>query len=209
MCKVIKTIFLEGRTVVFSSILFLFYFLPITLAIYFLVPSKLKNPVLFIMSLVFYSWGEPVYVFLMLFATVFNYACGLLLGHLQTKFQKALQQIVLAVAIIADLSVLCFFKYASFFADNVNGWFGLHITVLKLALPIGISFYTFHMLTYVVDIYRQDAKPQRNLVTFGTYITMFPQLMAGPIIKYHVIMHELTDRKTNFRCFQKESAVLR
>ncbi len=192
----------EKRIVVFSSILFLFYFLPITLILYYIVPFRYKNAALFLVSLVFYSWGEPTYIFLMLATTLYNYGCGLLLG----KFQKenrplSYQRAVVAAAVVGDLSVLGFFKYGNFITGNIASLLHLDISVMNIALPIGISFYTFQALSYVIDVYRKQASAQKNFISFGTYITMFPQLIAGPIVRYNSIAYELSNRRHNMRLF--------
>ena len=179
---------------VFSSVLFLFRFLPIFMICYFLVPRKMKNLVLFLGSLVFYAWGEPVYIFLMLFSTISDYVWGRLIEEYRGKDHS---RIFLLCSIGINLFILGFFKYADFLLQTVNTVFGTSIPLLKLPLPIGISFYTFQTMSYVIDVYRRDTKAQRNILQFGVYVTMFPQLIAGPILKYHQVERYLQDRRTD------------
>ncbi len=177
---------------VFSSILFLFRFLPIFMMIYFLAPGRVKNLVLFLGSLIFYAWGEPVYVVLMLFSTVSDYIHGRLIGSRRgTKLAKGL--LVSSVAI--NLLLLGFFKYADFLIQSINAACGLSIPLLELGLPIGISFYTFQTMSYTIDVYRGEAKVQKNLLDFGVFVAMFPQLIAGPIVKYRQVEEQLHRRK--------------
>ena len=178
---------------VFSSVLFLFRFLPIFMICYFLVPRKMKNLVLFLGSLVFYAWGEPVYIFLMLFSTISDYVWGRLIEEYRGKDHS---RIFLLCSIVINLFILGFFKYADFLMQTVNTVFGTSIPLLKLPLPIGISFYTFQTMSYVIDVYRGDTKAQRNILQFGVYVTMFPQLIAGPIVKYHDVEQEIDSRRT-------------
>lgn len=179
---------------VFSSVLFLFRFLPIFMICYFLVPRKMKNLVLFLGSLVFYAWGEPVYIFLMLFSTISDYVWGRLIEEYRGKDHS---RIFLLCSIGINLFILGFFKYADFLLQTVNTVVGTSIPLLKLSLPIGISFYTFQTMSYVIDVYRGDTKAQRNILQFGVYVTMFPQLIAGPILKYHQVERYLQDRRTD------------
>ena len=179
---------------VFSSVLFLFRFLPIFMICYFLVPRKMKNLVLFLGSLVFYAWGEPIYIFLMLFSTISDYVWGRLIEEYRGKDHS---RIFLLCSIVINLFILGFFKYADFLMQTVNTVFGTSIPLLKLPLPIGISFYTFQTMSYVIDVYRGDTKAQRNILQFGVYVTMFPQLIAGPILKYHQVERYLQDRRTD------------
>ena len=179
---------------VFSSVLFLFRFLPIFMICYFLVPRKMKNLVLFLGSLVFYAWGEPVYIFLMLFSTISDYVWGRLIEEYRGKDRS---RIFLLCSIVINLFILGFFKYVDFLMQTVNAVFGTSIPFLNLPLPIGISFYTFQTMSYVIDVYRGDTKAQRNILQFGVYVTMFPQLIAGPILKYHQVERYLQDRRTD------------
>lgn len=175
---------------IFSSIVFLFMFLPAVLILYRIIPEKMHNGFLLAASLIFYAWGEPVYVLLMIFSIVFNYTMGL-----QLEREKG-RAAVLAVCIIVNIGMLCVFKYTDFAIENINRITGLSIDSLKLALPIGISFYTFQVLSYIIDVYRGAVAIQRNIVDFGMYITFFPQLIAGPIVRYKDIQGQL--KKRNF-----------
>ncbi len=179
----------------FSSIPFLYYFLPIVLILYFAVPKQLKNAVLMVFSLVFYAWGEPVYVALMAVTILIGYVCGLLIEKWRGT-AAAKWTMIISVAI--DLAFLGYFKYADFFIDNFNAVTGLSVPLLRIALPIGISFYTFQILSYTVDVYRGDAAAQRNPVNLAAYITMFPQLIAGPIVRYSDIEVQLRERTHSF-----------
>ena len=177
---------------VFSSILFLFRFLPIFMMIYFLAPGRVKNLVLFLGSLIFYAWGEPVYVVLMLFSTVSDYVHGRLIGAKRgTKAAKWL----LVSSIVINLLLLGFFKYADFAIGTINYLTGMSIPLLELGLPIGISFYTFQTMSYTIDVYRGEAKVQKNILDFGVFVTMFPQLIAGPIVKYRQVEEQMNQRK--------------
>ena len=180
---------------VFSSIPFLFFFLPIVLICYYLVPFKLKNYVLLVFSLIFYAWGEPVYIILMIFSCLLNYFYALY--HDKVKNRKLL----FILCIVANLLILGFFKYADFLIDIINSIFRLNINPLKLALPIGISFFTFQTMSYSIDVYRSSVVPERNFFYFTTYVSMFPQLIAGPIVRYETISKELYKRDINFNNF--------
>ena len=179
---------------VFSSLLFLFRFLPVFMICYFLVPRKMKNLVLFLGSLVFYAWGEPVYIFLMLFSTISDFVWGRLIEDYR---EKGSSRIFLLCSIVINLFLLGFFKYADFLLQTVNSIFGTSLPLMHLPLPIGISFYTFQTMSYVIDVYRGDVKAQRNILQFGVYVTMFPQLIAGPILKYHQVEKYLKDRRVD------------
>lgn len=180
---------------VFSSLLFLFRFLPIVLILYFIAPKKYRNAVLFFSSLFFYAWGEPIYVCLMLFSTVVDYTHGRLVHYFLEKDKRKYAACAVASSMVINLLLLGFFKYADFFILNVNHLFGLQIKALNLALPIGISFYTFQTMSYTIDIFRGQAKVQRNIISFGAYVALFPQLIAGPIVQYKTISEELAERK--------------
>ncbi|MGM9549753.1 MAG: MBOAT family O-acyltransferase [Faecousia sp.] len=177
---------------VFSSIPFLYYFLPAVLAVYFLVPRKGKNAVLLIASLFFYGWGEPKLVFLMVFTIVLFYVCGLAIARAKDGRWK---KTWLIVSVVISVGLLGIFKYADFFIGSLNAVTGLRVPLLKLALPIGISFYTFQCLSYTVDVYRGSVPPQKNPISFGAYVALFPQLIAGPIVRYADIARELESRK--------------
>ena len=183
---------------VFSSLTFLFGFLPCVLAVYFLAPNKAKNAILFAFSLLFYAWGEPVYVGLMLFSTALDYTCGRAVERYRGT-PKA--KIGLLVSVVVNLSLLCFFKYTDFLIGTVNDIFGSSIPLLNLPLPIGISFYTFQTMSYTIDVYRGEAKAQRNILSFGAYVSLFPQLIAGPIVRYQTIADQLNGRVHSFDKF--------
>ncbi len=182
----------------FSGIPFLFYFLPVVLILYFIAPKKLKNTVLLLSSLVFYGWGEPKYVILMVASIAIGYISGLLI---EATNKNWLKKLFLFVSVGSDLGFLGYFKYADFFIDNFNTLTGMSLPLLKIALPVGISFYTFQILSYTVDVYRGNTKAQKNLINLATYITMFPQLIAGPIVRYTDIEHSLADRTHSFDKF--------
>ncbi len=176
---------------VFSSLTFLLFYLPAVLAVYYLAPSKLKNLVLFVFSLLFYAWGEPIYVGLMIFSTVLDYCCGRAAeAYRGTKKAKA----ALIVSVTVNLGLLCLFKYTDFLLTTINGVFGLSIPLLNLPLPIGISFYTFQTMSYTIDVYRGNTKAQKNLISFGAYVSLFPQLIAGPIVRYQTIAEQIDHR---------------
>ena len=175
----------------FSSIPFLFYFLPVVLILYFLVPGRFKNLILLVCSLVFYAWGEPKYVLLMIATIGLFYGCGLAIEKCGScKGKKAW----LTVSVVLSLGLLAVFKYADFFLGSVNTALGAQLPLLKLALPIGISFYTFQCLSYTIDVYRGNAQAQKNPIHFGAYVTLFPQLIAGPIVRYVDVARELDHR---------------
>lgn len=181
----------------FSSIPFLYYFLPCVLILYAIAPKKLKNAVLLLFSLVFYGWGEPKYVLLMAVTIVIGYAAGLLIEkYIDTK--PRLAKAVLVVSVCIFLGFLGYFKYADFFLANFAAVTGLDIRLLQIALPIGISFYTFQILSYCVDVYRKDVPAQKNPIHLAAYITMFAQLIAGPIVRYSDIAKQLTERTHSF-----------
>lgn len=182
----------------FSSIPFLFYFLPVVLILYFLAPNKLKNSVLLLSSLFFYGWGEPIYLFLMIATIIVFYFCGMFIGKSESQKVK---KIWLIISIISSISVLCVFKYADFFIDSFNSITGLSIPLLKIALPIGISFYTFQCLSYTIDVYKGDVEYQKDIISFGAYVVLFPQLIAGPIVRYSDVAMELNDRVHSFDKF--------
>ena len=175
----------------FSGIPFLYYFLPAVLLCYFLVPHQLKNGVLLLFSLVFYGWGEPKQVFLMIFTIAVFYLCGLAMGK---AAQQRWKKFWLMVSVVVSLSLLGLFKYADFFIGSINAVTGLSLPLLKLALPVGISFYTFQCLSYTIDVYRGTAQVQKDPVAFGAYVTLFPQLIAGPIVRYADVAKELKHR---------------
>jgi len=183
---------------IFSSIPFVFFFFPLFLIIYYLVPFKLKNYVLLVFSLFFYAWGEPVYVFLMIISCLINYIAGLLIEKFENK-----KKLWLIISIIINLALIGFFKYANFLIENINAIFNLNINDLDIALPIGISFFTFQTMSYVIDVYRKEVKVSHNFFTFSTYVSMFPQLIAGPIVRYETVEEELEKRTINFDGYSK------
>ncbi|MFC1948327.1 MBOAT family O-acyltransferase [Chloroflexota bacterium] len=183
---------------VFSSLEFLFRFLPAVLLLYFIAPRKLKNLLLLLASLFFYAWGEPIYVFLMVFSCIINYALAFPIDKYRGT---AKSKVALISSIVISLALLGFFKYADFLVVNVNNIFGTDISPLYLPLPIGISFYTFQILSYTIDVYRKNTPVQKNLIALSTYITLFPQLIAGPIVRYNTIAQELTGRKHSLELF--------
>lgn len=179
----------------FSSIVFLFTFLPAVMILYYLLPVRFRNVILLLASLVFYAWGEPVYLFLMLLSILFNYFSGLVIArNLQDK-RAAKRSLVFNL--IINLAVLGFFKYEGFVLDTLNGILPVHISYHALPLPIGISFYTFQILSYIIDVYRGNVKVQTNLPNFALYVTMFPQLIAGPIVQYADVDEQLASREVS------------
>lgn len=180
---------------IFSSIPFLYYFLPFTLVLYLVSPKCVKNASLLLASLVFYGWGEPKYLLLMVVSIISGYVFGILIEKSQSKKGARLY---LVLSLIISLGILGFFKYADFFITNFNSVTGLSIPLLSIALPVGISFYTFQILSYSVDVYRKDVAAQKNLIDFATYVTMFPQLIAGPIVRYRDIEAQLKKRSYSF-----------
>ena len=183
----------------FSSLPFLFGFLPITLAIYFAVPLRWRNLALLLASLVFYGWGEPVYISIMVLSILIDYTHGLLVEKYRSR--NKLARWFVAESVLLNLGLLGFFKYWDFFAANLSLIPGVSIPTLGLPLPIGISFFTFQTMSYTIDVYRQDAPAQRNMVSFGAYVTMFPQLVAGPIVRYKDVAAELIHRTNTASAF--------
>ena len=186
---------------VFSSFTFLCIYLPIVLGGYYILPKKARNLFLLIASLVFYAWGEPKYVLLMMFSITVNYVFGLLMDKNRENFKR--MKLMLVLSVIIDIGLLCVFKYTDFVIDNLNKAFDAGFDLLHLALPIGISFYTFQAMSYTIDVYRNDVKVQRNIIDFGMYITMFPQLIAGPIVRYSDIEGQIKDREVNAKSFSE------
>ena len=183
---------------IFSSPMFFAVYLPVVLVLYYLSPRKVKNLTLFILSLIFYGWGEPVYVSLMLFSTVLDYTCGRMVDKYRgTKRSK----LWLWVSLCANLGLLGIFKYSGFVVSSVNSLLGLSLKVPQLALPIGISFYTFQTMSYTIDLYRGDAPVQKDIIAFGTYVTLFPQLIAGPIVRYLDVAEQMKGRGHSFDKF--------
>lgn len=181
---------------VFSSFVFLFRFLPAVLILYAFVPWK--NGLLFLASLFFYAWGEPVYVVLMLFSTAVDFFHGKKVEELIKRGEKRRAKGFVASSVVINLALLGFFKYGDFIIENINRVFGAGFTPLSLPLPIGISFYTFQTMSYTIDIYRGKARAQKNMISFGTYVALFPQLVAGPIVRYQSIEDQLSKRRTDW-----------
>lgn len=185
---------------VFSSLIFLFVFLPFVLAVYYITPRRFRNLTLFIVDLVFYAWGEPWLVILMLFSILLNYTAGILIGINREK--KGLARFIFILSVILNLSLLGFFKYAGFIGETLNMVMPfLNIPILEIALPIGISFYTFQTMSYTIDVYKNTVKVQKNIITFGTYVSLFPQLIAGPIVRYEDVAEQLMHRKETLQGF--------
>lgn len=175
----------------FSGVPFLFYFLPIVLLLYFVVPKKLKNTVLLLSSLFFYGWGEPKFLIFMLISIIQGYVFGLLIEKYNGMKRS---KVFLVASVLLSLGILGYYKYADFFIENFNALTGASIPLLRIALPIGVSFYTFQIISYVIDVYRKDVAAQKNLINLGAYIAMFPQLIAGPIVRYSDIAKQLENR---------------
>ncbi len=182
---------------VFSDSVFLFMFLPLTLAVYYAVPFAFKNTVLFLTGLLFYAWGEPVYVLIMLLSTAIDYCAGRLMDRFDSN--KNIRKATLLVSVVMNLSLLGIFKYGSFFIGSVNGIFGSAIPDPGLPLPIGISFFTFQSMSYTIDLYRRNIKVQKNFIDFAAFVTMFPQIVAGPIVRYEDVSAQLASRTVDFR----------
>lgn len=178
---------------VFSSIIFLFRFLPITLFVYYIAPRKFKNAVLVICSLFFYSWGEVKYFPIMIVSILVDYFASL--GIEKNRGKKKICKVCIGASLLLNLGMLFFFKYTNFFVENINALAGTHFNGIQLTLPLGISFYTFQTLSYTIDVYRGKTKAERNIVNFAAFVTLFPQLIAGPIVKYTDISRELRERK--------------
>ncbi len=186
---------------VFSSLVFLFVFLPLTLLLYFSVPRRLRNTILLIVSLIFYAWGEPIYIILMLFSTVTDFVHGLLVERYRNQPKKA--KLVVLSSITINLGLLVFFKYSTFLLTNINLLFHTNFYIPQMSLPIGISFYTFQTMSYTIDVFRQEAKAKKNMIDLGAYVTMFPQLIAGPIVRYQTIANQLDHRVESEDLFAK------
>ena len=173
----------------FSSIPFLYYFLPVVLVLYLALPRRLKNPMLLFASLFFYAWGEPRYVLLMIASIAVGYVCGIAVEKSKRP------RIWLIAGLAVTLGFLAYFKYADFFIESFNAITGMGLPALRIALPIGISFYTFQIISYIIDVYRGDTPAQRNIISFAAYVSMFPQLIAGPIVRYTDVARELENRR--------------
>ena len=177
---------------VFSSLVFIWLFLPVVLSLYYISHEKYRNLLLLIASLFFYAWGEPIYILVMIVSILANYVCGRFIGSGQVKNKTAL-----VIGIIINLGLLGVFKYSGFVIENINALTGLNIAIKPLSLPIGISFYTFQSISYLVDIYRGVCQPQKNIIKMGLFISFFPQLIAGPILKYYDIAAQIDNRQVN------------
>lgn len=189
----------ERSNMIFSSLPFLFFYLVAVLAVYRLSPLKLRNLILLVVSLFFYGWGEPVYIIIMLLSIVVDYVHGMLVERWREDDRKARRAV--ASSVFFNLAILVFFKYWDFIAGNLNALTGLQLPVLGLPLPIGISFYTFQTMSYTIDVYRQDAPVQKNPIAFGAYVTLFPQLIAGPIVRYKSVADQLEERREDLDKF--------
>lgn len=183
----------------FSSVVFLFLFLPTVIFCYYIPGKKLKNTVLLIFSLFFYAYGEPKYLLVMLFSIVVNYILGLLLDKYRADNTKA--KLILALAVIINISIIGYYKYANFLVENINAVFKTSITIKDIVMPIGISFFTFQGLSYVIDIYRQNGKVQKNPLNVALYISFFPQLIAGPIVRYETVAEQINKREESLDDF--------
>ena len=186
---------------VFSTPIFLFYFLALTLLVYYLVPRKLRNPVVLIASLFFYYWGEQTYVAIMFLSTAIDYTHGLLVERCKAKGNDKGARMAVASSVIFNLALLLFFKYWDFLAASFQAMGLNFMPVLGIHLPIGISFYTFQTMSYTIDVYRGDTRAQRSIINFGTFVTLFPQLIAGPIIKYKDLGDQIDQRDTSVEKF--------
>lgn len=184
---------------VFSSLIFIFIFLPLVLVSYYIAPRRLRNTVILLASLLFYAWGEPTYIILIIISILINYLGALLIRvHIKNKDKS---KFIFITLLLIDISILFFFKYYGFAIECLGSIIGLDLKVKSISLPLGISFYTFQQISYIADIYMQKVKPERNLIDFATYITMFPQLIAGPIVKYDDIHKQLANKKESIDKF--------
>ena len=182
---------------VFSSLLFLFRFLPLVFLLYYLTPRRGRNVVLFLFSLFFYAWGEPKYVFLMLFSITMDYTVGRLIDKAKREGKPEKAKGSLLFSVFMNLGILGFFKYADFIIGSINAVSGLNLPLLNIPLPIGISFFTFQTMSYTIDVYRGNTEVQKNWISYGTYVSMFPQLIAGPIVQYKTIARQMKERREN------------
>lgn len=185
---------------VFSSISFLYYFLPMVLLIYFIVPNNFKNFILFLSSFLFYFYGEPKYILILILSSIVNYSFALIIDK---ELLESKRKLYLILSVIINISVLFYYKYSNFFIDNINLLFKTNINFLKVIMPIGISFFTFQGMSYVIDVYRKDVKANKSFIAFSTYLCLFPQLIAGPIVRYVTIEEELKSREHSFDLFSK------
>ncbi|MBE6818947.1 MAG: MBOAT family protein [Ruminococcaceae bacterium] len=194
---------------VFSSSTFLIVFLPVTLVLYYIVgevvtrSTTVKNIILLLASLLFYAWGEPVYIILMLISILFNFFAGKDIDRAKKEGNRAGAKVAFIIAIVFNLAVLGFFKYFGFLVENINALFHIELQIPQLALPIGISFYTFQIMSYIIDLYRGETEVQNHIIPFALYISLFPQLIAGPIVKYKDIALQLENRKEDLNTFSQ------
>lgn len=186
---------------VFSSLVFMFAYLPITLLVYYLVPRQGRNIFLFIVNLIFYGWGEPKLVLLMVFNIFFNYIGGWLVDKYRADAKK--KKLFLILTCVLDIGILAVFKYTGMITETLNMLPFLNIPEFQISLPIGISFYTFQTMSYVIDVYRDDAPVSKNFINFGTYVALFPQLIAGPIVRYRDVAEQLVNRRETLEMFTK------
>ena len=184
---------------VFSNLVFLFVFLPTVLVTIYLIRPELRNILLLVFSLFFYAWGEPTYIFLMILSIAINYLFGLMIDKFERR--QELKKFILVVAVLGNLSILGYYKYSQFLIDNLNSLFGFSLEMESISLPIGISFYTFQAMSYVIDVYRKDGFVQKNPINLALYVALFPQLIAGPIVRYNEIMDQLKSRIMNVQKF--------
>ncbi|SCI30167.1 D-alanyl-lipoteichoic acid biosynthesis protein DltB [uncultured Ruminococcus sp.] len=184
---------------IFSSLFFIFIFLPLVLAAYYLVPRKFKNLCLVLFSLVFYAWGEPIYVLLMIFTILVDYACGLCVARFIDRRGKA--KLFITINIVINLALLGFFKYAGMLVGTFDAVTGLGLSIPEVALPIGISFYTFESMSYAIDVYRREAPAMRNIIDFAAYLSFFPHLVAGPIVRYEALQAQVLNRRETLEKF--------
>jgi len=187
--------------VVFSSLVFLFAYLPLTLVIYYITPRKWRNLFLFFINLLFYGWGEPLLVLLMVFNVAFNYAGGWLVDKYRDNPKK--KKLFLILTIILDIGILAVFKYTGMLTETLNHLPFVNIPDAHISLPIGISFYTFQTMSYVIDVYRDDAPVSKSFINFGTYLALFPQLIAGPIVRYRDVAEQMIHRRETLAMFSK------
>ena len=183
----------------FSSVTFIFYFLPITFILYYIVPNKFKNSILLVASMIFYAWGGLLYFPLLLVSIIVNYIFGLKIDKYKDNREK--DRRILIYSIIFNILFLGVFKYSNFLVDNINILLNTSFNIPTIPLPIGISFYTFQAMSYVIDVYRGDGRVQRNILNLALYISMFPQLVAGPIVRYETVDRQITERSYSFDKF--------
>lgn len=186
-------------SLVFSSLLFIYIFLPLALIFYYITPKKGRNLTLFIISLIFYGWGEPIYILLMIVEVMVQYIGAILID--KNRKDKEKSKFLFVTILVINISILFFFKYYGFLIENINLIFGMSLKIKNLPLPLGISFYTFKLISYLVDVYKNKSNVQKNIINFGVYIAMFPQLLAGPIEQYSNICDQIENRKETISKF--------